>query len=57
MSWRPLSDMEVDGIRFTEEQKEVLEENRMIEQSKWCHYSDLPSPKFYEYEDNDRGVR
>lgn len=55
MSWRPLADMESDGIRFTDEQKIVLNE---IREESICSYSGLPSLKSYINEtDKDRWTR
>lgn len=44
---RTLSDMESDGIYFSEEVKEKLAEHR---EELYCEYSGLPSPKSYEKE-------
>lgn len=40
-----ISDMELDGIRFSEEVKEKLEQEK---EELFCEYSGLPSPKSYE---------
>jgi len=42
---RTISDMESDGIYFTEEVKDKLQEYR---EEMHCEYSGLPSPKSYE---------
>ena len=42
---RTISDMESDGVYFTEEIKDKLEEYR---EETYCEYSGLPSPKAYE---------
>ena len=42
---RTISDMESDGVYFTEEIKDKLEEYR---EEMHCEYSGLPSPKAYE---------
>ena len=42
---RTISDMESDGVYFTEEIKDKLEEYR---EEMHCEYSGLPSPKSYE---------
>lgn len=42
---RTISDMELDGVRFSEEVKEKMEQEK---QDLFCEYSGLPSPKAYE---------
>lgn len=42
---RTISDMESDGIYFSEEAKEELRKQR---DESYCEYSGLPSPKSYE---------
>lgn len=42
---RTISDMESDGIYFSEEAKEELRKQR---EESYCEYSGLPSPKSYE---------
>ena len=42
---RTISDMESDGMYFSEEVKEKLEQER---EELFCEYSGLPSPKAYE---------
>jgi hypothetical protein len=42
---RTISDMESDGMYFSEEVKEKLEKER---EELFCEYSGLPSPKSYE---------
>jgi len=42
---RTISDMESDGIYFSEEAKEELKKQR---EEAYCEYSGLPSPKAYE---------
>ena len=42
---RTISDMESDGIYFSEEAKEELRKQR---EESFCEYSGLPSPKAYE---------
>ena len=41
---RPISDMESDGVYFSDEDKKILQEHR---EQNWCHYSDLPSVASY----------
>lgn len=40
IAYRPISDMESDGVYFSEEIKNELEKKR---EKLLCHYSDLPS--------------
>lgn len=42
---RTISDMESDGLYFSNDVKEELEEKR---KELYCEYSDLPSPKSYQ---------
>ena len=42
---RTISDMESDGIYFSEEAKEELRKQR---EESYCEYSGLPSPRAYE---------
>ena len=42
------TDMHSDGVRFTEEQKKILKENKkVIKKVKTCAYSGLPSLEHY----------
>ncbi len=45
MMYRPLSDMESNGVYFDREEETQSEESL-------CHYSGLPSVQSYEEEDN-----
>lgn len=41
---RPISDMESDGVYFSDEDRKILREHR---EKNWYHYSDLPSVYAY----------
>lgn len=41
---RPISDMESDGVYFSDDERKILQEER---DKNWCHYSDLPSVASY----------
>ena len=43
-AYRPISDMESDGVYFSEHDLKILQEAR---DKYWCHYSDLPSVASY----------